>query len=72
MIDQTTVTKISEKVEPSTRSFEEFQNASRQKNFQIVAPIKRKIPKMGRNTKCPCGSGKKIKHCGCIYAPLCI
>lgn len=27
------------------------------------SPVKRKEPKVGRNTPCPCGSGKKYKHC---------
>jgi preprotein translocase subunit SecA len=26
-------------------------------------PVKRDIPKVGRNEPCPCGSGKKYKHC---------
>jgi preprotein translocase subunit SecA len=26
-------------------------------------PIKREEPKVGRNETCPCGSGKKFKHC---------
>ncbi len=26
-------------------------------------PFKRETPKVGRNEKCPCGSGKKYKHC---------
>jgi preprotein translocase subunit SecA len=26
-------------------------------------PFVRKIPKVGRNESCPCGSGKKYKHC---------
>jgi len=25
--------------------------------------IKRDTPKVGRNDPCPCGSGKKFKHC---------
>lgn len=28
-----------------------------------VAPIHRAHPKVGRNDPCPCGSGKKYKHC---------
>ncbi|WP_058835519.1 preprotein translocase subunit SecA [Luteimonas abyssi] len=28
-----------------------------------VAPITRDEPKVGRNDPCPCGSGKKYKHC---------
>jgi preprotein translocase subunit SecA len=27
------------------------------------SPVKRKAPKIGRNDPCPCGSGKKYKHC---------
>ncbi len=27
------------------------------------APFKRETPKVGRNAPCPCGSGKKYKHC---------
>ena len=30
---------------------------------QAAAPIKRDAPKVGRNEPCPCGSGKKYKHC---------
>jgi preprotein translocase subunit SecA len=26
-------------------------------------PVVRKQPKVGRNQPCPCGSGKKYKHC---------
>jgi preprotein translocase subunit SecA len=28
-----------------------------------VAPFQRALPKVGRNEPCPCGSGKKYKHC---------
>ena len=28
--------------------------------------LKRKPPKVGRNDICPCGSGKKFKHCHLI------
>lgn len=27
------------------------------------APVKSSAPKVGRNEPCPCGSGKKYKHC---------
>ncbi len=26
-------------------------------------PVRREVPKVNRNTPCPCGSGKKYKHC---------
>jgi len=28
-----------------------------------LQPLVRRGKKMGRNDKCPCGSGKKYKHC---------
>ena len=28
-----------------------------------LTPIVRDAPKVGRNDPCPCGSGKKYKHC---------
>ncbi len=28
-----------------------------------MSPTRRKTPKVGRNDPCPCGSGKKYKHC---------
>jgi len=28
-----------------------------------TAPVRRDTPKVGRNDPCPCGSGKKFKHC---------
>ncbi len=30
---------------------------------QAVQPIRRDVPKVGRNDACPCGSGKKYKKC---------
>ena len=27
------------------------------------APVRRASPKVGRNDPCPCGSGRKFKHC---------
>ncbi len=29
----------------------------------IAAPFVREVPKVGRNEPCPCGSGRKYKHC---------
>jgi preprotein translocase subunit SecA len=30
---------------------------------QVATPFVREMPKVGRNEACPCGSGKKFKHC---------
>jgi len=29
----------------------------------IDLPVRRSMPKVGRNEPCPCGSGKKYKNC---------
>jgi preprotein translocase subunit SecA len=34
-------------------------DAARPDNATVV----RTVPKVGRNDPCPCGSGKKYKHC---------
>jgi len=31
--------------------------------IEAVAPVRREVPKVGRNDLCPCGSGKKYKKC---------
>jgi preprotein translocase subunit SecA len=30
---------------------------------ETTAPVRRDVPKVGRNQPCPCGSGKKYKNC---------
>jgi preprotein translocase subunit SecA len=30
---------------------------------EIILPVRRDVPKVGRNDPCPCGSGKKFKNC---------
>lgn len=62
--------RIIDATEPSHRSFEDYQKDVRKQERQITAPIKRNIPKLGRNHKCPCGSQKKIKHCTCRMARM--
>jgi hypothetical protein len=36
---------------------------------QSPVPGSQRLPKVGRNQLCPCGSGKKFKHC-CLRKPL--
>ena len=62
--------RVISSTEQSTRTFENYQKDIRKKRVQVTAPIKRKAPKFGRNAKCPCGSQKKIKHCGCRVARM--
>ncbi len=34
----------------------------------VQAPLRRQEPKVGRNELCPCGSGRKYKHCCAVGA----
>ncbi|MED5578770.1 MAG: preprotein translocase subunit SecA [Nitrospinota bacterium] len=40
-----------------------FDNASEESEAQVLSPVRRSDPKVGRNSPCPCGSGKKYKFC---------
>ena len=37
--------------------------ATKETKQQNREPVRRETPKIGRNDKCPCGSGKKYKNC---------
>ena len=43
--------------------FDEALGSDDDKPPQPQQPIQRQFPKVGRNDPCPCGSGKKYKHC---------
>lgn len=38
-------------------------------NLPAVLKLEKDVPKFGRNQPCPCGSGKKYKHC-CIHSKV--
>jgi preprotein translocase subunit SecA len=47
-----------------------YQTQLTQAGYQVVkkdrgkgVELRRDVPKVGRNDPCPCGSGKKYKHC---------
>jgi hypothetical protein len=47
-----------------------YQLKAQEAGFQVVkreqgkgVELRRDVPKVGRNDLCPCGSGKKYKHC---------
>lgn len=46
----------------ATRCYGYYQAARRQ-GVIVQPPIRRQTPKVGRNEPCPCGSGRKYKHC---------
>ena len=37
--------------------------ATGKKVVRVSGPVRNPIPKIGRNSACPCGSGKKYKRC---------
>jgi preprotein translocase subunit SecA len=39
------------------------ERAGRPVSGPVAAPFVREVPKVGRNEPCPCGSGRKYKHC---------
>jgi hypothetical protein len=49
-----------ERIEPSIKRLIRHFLAQRK---QAAAPFVREGKKVGRNDPCPCGSGKKFKHC---------
>ena len=42
----------------------------RRSQAQAQIPLRRTVPKIGRNDPCPCGSGKKYKHCCAANGPM--
>ncbi|HPF28128.1 MAG TPA: UPF0149 family protein [Steroidobacteraceae bacterium] len=47
-------------ITPSVREIYEFWLERR---ARPTSPVRRAAPRVGRNDPCPCGSGKKYKHC---------
>jgi preprotein translocase subunit SecA len=47
----------------STNSSSGEEAAAEDTGPKITIPLKREVPKVGRNDLCPCGSGKKYKSC---------
>ena len=43
--------------------YQQGANGEQQAEPQRVQTVRREEPKVGRNAPCPCGSGKKYKHC---------
>jgi uncharacterized protein len=45
------------------RFFEPYRHELAAARAAAATPIRRAAPKVGRNDPCPCGSGRKYKHC---------
>jgi preprotein translocase subunit SecA len=43
--------------------YEQNEASQGEESAEGQTPVQRQTPKVGRNAPCPCGSGKKYKHC---------
>ena len=55
------IQKISQRIHLSNGATET--ETPKKPEIELPKPIKRNLPKVGRNDPCPCGSGKKFKKC---------
>jgi uncharacterized protein len=60
-IDETV--KIQQAIAPSARVIHAYWLARRTGRTLSDRPVRRAGPRVGRNDPCPCGSGRKYKHC---------
>ncbi len=52
-----------EMLEAQLEAHRRAQEQAQRQAEEAAAPIRRQTVKVGRNDPCPCGSGKKFKHC---------
>jgi len=52
-----------ETVQASHNAMGQFSGSAQGHGMPDNVQVKRTVPKVGRNDMCPCGSGKKYKHC---------
>jgi uncharacterized protein len=53
---------LDEAIEDLVVSVADLQDLTREQRYKVDT-VRRDAPKVGRNDACPCGSGKKYKHC---------
>lgn len=57
------IQKISQRIHFSNAENATTDTVAKPKPVDLPKPVKRDLPKVGRNDVCPCGSGKKFKKC---------
>ncbi|MFQ6722781.1 MAG: preprotein translocase subunit SecA [Opitutales bacterium] len=57
------IQKISQRIHFSSSEEVTDIGTAKPKPVELPKPVKRDLPKVGRNDVCPCGSGKKFKKC---------
>jgi len=53
---------LEEAIEELVVSVADLADLTRETRYRVDT-VRREVPKVGRNDPCPCGSGKKFKHC---------
>lgn len=56
------LTTLEDAIEEMVLAVADLQDLTREQRYRVET-VKRDAPKVGRNDPCPCGSGKKFKHC---------
>jgi len=56
------LTTLEDAIEDMVVAVADLQDLTREQRYKVET-VKREAPKVGRNDPCPCGSGKKFKHC---------
>ncbi|RQP24001.1 UPF0149 family protein [Piscinibacter terrae] len=56
------LTTLEDAIEEIVLAVADLQDLTREQRYKVET-VKRDAPKVGRNDPCPCGSGKKFKHC---------
>ena len=56
------LTTLEDAIEDMVVAVADLQDLTREQRYKVET-VKRETPKVGRNEPCPCGSGKKFKHC---------
>jgi uncharacterized protein len=51
---------------PNVRKIHAYWLARRADHAPVTQPVRRSMPRVGRNDPCPCGSGRKYKKC-CLH-----
>jgi len=57
---------LQQSIEPRVRDIHAYWLVHRGDQSSVVSPQRRSEPRIGRNSPCPCGSGKKYKKC-CLH-----
>jgi len=65
-LDHEEIEAAQKSIAPNARDIHAYWLARRTEFAPAGSPVKRATPRVGRNDPCPCGSGKKYKHC-CLH-----